>query len=98
MRIAGQVHAADTSHWLIVAGGLGALLGLCLSVYMPFDKRPCFLDLACVHQGNPELQSRGIVNIGVCLSMSRELRVLYDPAYFQSYLATHMHRRFDRAA
>ena len=87
MRIAGQVHAADTSPWVIVAGGLGAFLGLCLSVYVPLDKRPCFLDLACVHQGDRELQSRGIVNIGGCLSMSKELRVLYDPAYFQSCLA-----------
>lgn len=75
------------SYFPLLAGSLGLVLGVALSPYLPSKRSTCFLDLACVHQGDPELLERGIRNIGGCLSVSSELHVLYHPAYFSSRLS-----------
>ena len=70
--------------WTIMAGGVSMLLGLCLSPYLPFKTHTCFLDVACIHQGRSELFERGVYSIGGCLSVAKELRVLYSPKYLSS--------------
>ena len=81
---AGRQGKVSMSPWLLLLGSMGTLLGLVSSVWVPFGSQLCFLDIACVHQGDPELLRRGISNIGGCLSVSSELRVLYHPSYFRS--------------
>lgn len=84
MTMAGSSFTASASYSLILAGGLGQAFGLLLSPYFQLRKRVCFLDIACVHQGDQELLQRGIGNIGGCLAVSEELRLLYHPSYFKS--------------
>ena len=81
---AGRQGDVYVSPYPLLLGFLGTLLGLVVSVYVPMKSQLCFLDIACVHQGDPELLRRGISNIGGCLSVSKELRVLYHPSYFTS--------------
>ena len=80
---AGRQGEVFVSPWLLLLGFMGTVLGLFSSVYLPIKTQLCFLDIACVHQGDPELLRRGISNIGGCLSVSSELRVLYHPSYFR---------------
>ena len=82
--IAGKEFMLQSNPCLLLAGALGQLLGLACSPYLQRKKTMCFLDIACVHQGDEELLRRGISNIGGCLSVSKELRVLYHPTYFKS--------------
>ena len=81
---AGRQGDVNVSPWPLLLGFMGTLVGLAVSLYVPFSSQLCFLDIACVHQGDPELLQRGISNIGGCLSVSKELRVLYHPSYFTS--------------
>ena len=83
-KIAGQEVILHTNLCILTAGAMGQLLGLACSPYLQRKKTMCFLDIACVHQGNGDLLRRGISNIGGCLSVSKELRLLYHPTYFKS--------------
>ena len=85
--VAGVRYECDSTYWLVIAGAVGLLGGFFLSLYFPLKSRLCFLDIACVHQGDQELLLRGISNIGGCLAVSRELQVLYHPTYFTSHPA-----------
>lgn len=82
--ISGGELTCGVSLWTIIAGGVSMILGLCLSPYLPFKTHMCFLDVACIHQGRPELFERGVYSIGGCLSVAKELRVLYSPKYLSS--------------
>ena len=70
--------------WTVIVAGVSLLIGLCLSPYLPFKTQMCFLDVACIHQGEPDMFRRGIYAIGGCLSVAKELRVLYSPEYLSS--------------
>ena len=83
--IAGVGYECDSTYWLVIAGAVGLLGGFFSWLYLPLKSRLCFLDIACVHQGDQELLLRGISNIGGCLAVSRELQVLYHPTYFTSH-------------
>lgn len=72
------------SHWPSVFGFLGVLIGLGSTPYLPLKRTSCFLDVACIHQGEPELLRRGIQNVGGILACSKELQVLYHPSNFRS--------------
>ena len=87
LSVGGVEYEGGSNFWLVIAGGAGVLGGLFLSLYFPLRRHLCFLDIACVHQGDAELLRRGISNIGGCLSVSHELQVLYHPTYFTSCLA-----------
>ena len=87
LSIAGVEYECGASYWLLLAGPVGLLGGLFVSLYFPLKSRLCFLDIACVHQGDEELLQRGISNIGGCLAVSRELLLLYHPTYFSSRLS-----------
>eukprot|EP00435_Cladocopium_sp_Y103_P013215 s1548_g3.t1 len=67
-------------------GLLGAAIALVSSPTLQLEccKAPsyCFLDIACVHQTDPELRERGVYGIGGWLSVSKELRILWSPPYF----------------
>ena len=82
--LAGVRYECGATYWLLIAGAAGLLLGFLFSLYLPVKNRFCFLDIACVHQGDQEMLRRGISNIGGCLAVSRELQVLYHPTYFTS--------------
>ena len=82
--VSGEELTCGVSQWTIIAGGVSMILGLCLSPYLPFKTHMCFLDVACIHQGQPELFERGVYSIGGCLSVAKELRVLYSPKYLSS--------------
>ena len=86
LSVGGVRYRCGSNFWLIIAGGAGVVVGFFLSLYFPLRRRLCFLDIACVHQGDEELLRRGISNIGGCLSVSHELQVLYHPTYFTSLL------------
>lgn len=74
------------SYWLFLLGPMGLMAGLMVSPYLPRSESVCFLDLACIH-AESSLKRRGINNIGGCLAVSQELRVLYHPSNFTSNLA-----------
>lgn len=40
-----------------------------------------FVDMACIHQGDPDLKSEGALNIGAFLKNSKKLLVLWDSTY-----------------
>lgn len=80
----GTEFTVGVSPWCGIAGGISLMLGLCLSPYLPLKTYMCFLDVACIHQGRTELFERGIYSIGGCLSVAKELRVLYSPSYVSS--------------
>lgn len=39
------------------------------------------MDMACIHQGDPDLKSEGVLNIGAFLKNSKKLLVLWDSTY-----------------
>eukprot|EP00438_Fugacium_kawagutii_P029407 Skav223388 [mRNA] locus=scaffold2634:402611:404898:- [translate_table: standard] len=61
------------------------MLGLAMVPYTPAlcraQKSVCFLDVACIHQTDKELMTRGIYGLGGFLRQSEELRVLWSPPY-----------------
>lgn len=67
-------------------GMLGAAIALVSSPILQLEcctaPSYCFLDIACVHQTDPELRERGVYGIGGWLSVSKELRILWSPPYF----------------
>lgn len=75
---------APISPWVIIAGWFSMILGVCSSPYLSLRRQICFLDMTSIHQSDNELLQRGIYSIGGCLSVSKELRVLYSPPYFGS--------------
>ena len=93
LRVAMTRWTSPLTYWLLVAGAFGQILGLGLSTYVQLRRKTCFFDIACVHQGDRELLRRGISNIGGCLSVSKELWVLYHPAYFKSAQAFESFKR-----
>jgi len=76
-----DVHA---SPWTVIFGGIFLFFGCGLSVLLPFGTHMCFLDVACIYQGQGEMFERGLYGLGGCLSVSKELRVLYSPPYLSS--------------
>eukprot|EP00438_Fugacium_kawagutii_P021753 Skav206710 [mRNA] locus=scaffold99:304076:305722:+ [translate_table: standard] len=79
-----QARSTPLSLWTVVAAELLLLIGLVLSPYFPFKTQMCFLDVACIHQGQSEMFERGICGIGGCLTVAKELRVLYTSQYLSS--------------
>ncbi|CAE7837142.1 unnamed protein product [Symbiodinium sp. CCMP2592] len=70
-------------HWVSLLGTSTALVGLVVSPYLPCRKRDmCFLDVACIHQGDQHLMQQGINNLGTFLEASEELLVLWDTPLF----------------
>lgn len=73
--------------WAMIFGFLGTCLGLFLSPYCSFRCQRaadlCFIDAACIHQTDAALMHRGIRGIGSFLLVSKELRILWSPAYLQ---------------
>ena len=84
IRIADVEYDAPISPWVIIAGWFSMILGVCSSPYLSLRRQICFLDMTSIHQSDNELLQRGIYSIGGCLSVSKELRVLYSPPYFGS--------------
>ena len=82
--VAGHHITADLSIWTVISAEVFMVLGLCLSPYMPLKTQMCFLDVACIHQDQPDMFERGLYSIGGCLSVAKELRVLYSPEYLSS--------------
>ncbi|CAE7364076.1 BPHL [Symbiodinium sp. CCMP2592] len=71
------------SPWATAAGMLTQVLSSIAIPYAPTAKgaRICFLDVACIHQRDPELKERGIYSIGGFLKKAKELHVLWTPSY-----------------
>ena len=72
--------------WLLVTSFLSMVLGLSLVPYTPAccgdtGGTMCFLDVACIHQTDHELMSRGVYGLGGFLRQSAELRVLWSRPY-----------------
>ena len=82
--VAGRHITADLSIWTVISAEVFMVLGLCLSPYMPLKTQMCFLDVACIHQDELDMFERGLYSIGGCLSVAKELRVLYSPEYLSS--------------
>ena len=71
------------SYWVSLFGTSAALVGLFVSPYLPCRKRDmCFVDVACIHQGDQRLMQQGINNLGTFLEASEELHVLWDTPLF----------------
>ena len=82
--LAGEEITVSTSSWTVFWAEVSMMIGLCLSPYLPFKRQTCFLDIACIHQGQNDLFERGLYGIGGCLAAAQELRVLYSPEYLSS--------------
>ena len=82
--LAGRSFATELAPWTVLVAQACLVIGLRMSAYLPFQAKTCFLDVACIHQADPELFQRGIYGIGGCLSVTKELRVLYAPKYLKS--------------
>eukprot|EP00438_Fugacium_kawagutii_P036188 Skav232975 [mRNA] locus=scaffold1735:430579:431985:+ [translate_table: standard] len=80
----GQARLTPFSLWTVISSELALLFSLCLSPYLPVKTHTCFLDVACIHQGQPEMFERGIYGIGGCLAVTKELRILYTSQYLSS--------------
>eukprot|EP00434_Breviolum_minutum_P003763 symbB.v1.2.003312.t1/scaffold182.1/size414077/25 len=65
------------SCWALLSGSFSALLTLL--VRRPSEE--VFVDMACIHQGDPDLKSEGALNIGAFLKNSKKLLVLWDSTY-----------------
>ena len=70
--------------WTVMSGGIFMVMGLCVSPFLPLKTKICYLDAACIHLAHGELFERGVYSIGGCLSVAKELRVLYSPEYLSS--------------
>ena len=70
--------------WTVMSGGVFMVMGLCISPFLPLKTKICYLDAACIHLAHGELFERGVYSIGGCLSVAKELRVLYFPEYLSS--------------
>ena len=70
--------------WTVMSGGVFMVMGLCISPFLPLKTKICYLDAACIHLAHGELFERGVYSIGGCLSVAKELRVLYSPEYLCS--------------
>mmetsp|Transcript_68695 Transcript_68695/g.161595 ORF Transcript_68695/g.161595 Transcript_68695/m.161595 type:complete len:532 (-) Transcript_68695:32-1627(-) len=84
MLVATTQYAVQISPVTIIFSGVFLVAGCGFSVLLPFRTQMCFLDVACIHQGGGALFRRGLYGLGGCLSVSKELRVLYSPPYLQS--------------
>ena len=84
IKVAGKMHTIHFGPWILIFGCVMALVGLLASPFLPCQDPLCFLDVACIHQGDTELLERGIYGIGGFLSVSTELRVLYSRPYLSS--------------
>ena len=82
--VAGRHIIADLSIWTVLSAEVSMVLGLFLAPYVPLKTQMCFLDVACIHQDQHEMFERGLYSIGGCLSVAKELRVLYSPEYLSS--------------
>ena len=80
----GERIGVSCTPWTVISGGVSLVIGLCLSPYLPFKTQMCFLDVACIHQGQDDMFERGLYSIGGCLAVAKELRVLYSPGYLSS--------------
>mmetsp|Transcript_11553 Transcript_11553/g.21882 ORF Transcript_11553/g.21882 Transcript_11553/m.21882 type:complete len:549 (-) Transcript_11553:385-2031(-) len=66
--------------WLMAAYLPAIVVGACYVVYGPrAAETKCFLDVACIHQGDEGTMLRGIYGLGGFLSRSKELRILWSP-------------------
>ena len=81
---AGKAIVVPLSPWSVIFGGIFMVMGLCISPFLPLKTKICYLDAACIHLAHGELFERGVYSIGGCLSVAKELRVLYSPEYLSS--------------
>ncbi|CAE7341276.1 unnamed protein product [Symbiodinium natans] len=73
-----------TGPWIICAGFLSVIVGLLLAPHLPDScsrSDLCFMDAACIHQGDPVKKQQGIDAIAGFLSISQQLRILWSPSY-----------------
>jgi len=84
INVAGTLQTVTFGPWTLIFGCVMMLVGFLASPFLPCQDRLCFLDVACIHQGDTELLERGIYGIGGFLSVSTELRVLYSRPYLSS--------------
>lgn len=82
--LGGKAIVVPASPWSVMFGGIFMVMGLCISSFLPLKTKICYLDAACIHLAHGELFERGVYSIGGCLSVAKELRVLYSPEYFSS--------------
>ena len=67
--------------WLMVFGGMFAMVGLVSSPYAAGWSDVCFLDVVCINQTDERQLQDGINNIGSFLQASSELHVLWSGPY-----------------
>ena len=94
INVAGTIQTVPFGPWTLIFGCVMMLVGFLASPFLPCQDRLCFLDVACIHQGDTELLERGIYGIGGFLSVSRELRVLYSRPYLSSLWCILFARRY----
>ena len=82
--VAGRTVPRKTNPWVLVVTQVSLVVGLWSSTYLPCRRKMCFPGVACIHQGDQDLFERGIYGIGGCLSVTKELRILYSPDYLSS--------------
>ena len=82
--VAGRTVPRKTNPWVLVVTQVSLVVGLWSSTYLPCRRKMCFPDVACIHQGDQDLFERGIYGISGCLSVTKELRILYSPDYLSS--------------
>ena len=82
--LAGKAVVVPVSPWSVMFGGIFMVMGLCISPFLPLKTKICYLDAACIHLAHGELFERGVYSIGGCLSVAKELQVLYSPEYLSS--------------
>ncbi|CAE7775306.1 unnamed protein product [Symbiodinium sp. CCMP2456] len=68
--------------WVTVFTVVAMPIGLALSPYLRLRADPCcFLDVACIHQADLELQRKGVYGLAGFLAASREMHILWSPPY-----------------
>ncbi|CAE7729621.1 unnamed protein product [Symbiodinium sp. CCMP2592] len=68
--------------WVTLFTVVAMPIGLAISPYLRLRADPCcFLDVACIHQADLELQRKGVYGLGGFLAASREMHILWSPPY-----------------
>ena len=76
--------------WLLMSGALALILGMLMVPYIPGQRTMCFLDVACIHQVDPDLMKRGIYGLGGFLKLSKDL----DQSWVQIMTPPALERQF----
>ena len=71
--------------WVSLFSLVAMPIGLAVSPYLRLGADPCcFLDVACIHQADLELQRKGVYGLGGFLAASREMHILWSPPYLDT--------------